>query len=160
MIYSWLIKYTILFGGIGVVLFMLYAYGNYSGRNHVQALWDSEKAATLAITSRAMNERIAENQAARIQSASDNKKLKEDYDKKIIDLGRRRHDGLYFNRAAACGGAAVSAAGTAAGRVNDPAARVRLPGPAEQNLRALADDANVCSIRLKALQSWAAGVGG
>lgn len=156
MISSWLIKYTILLGGIGVVLFMLYAYGNYSGRNHVQALWDIEKAATLAITSRAMNERIAENEAARIQSASVNKKLKEDYDKKIIDLVRRRHDGLYLNRASACGGAAVSAAGTAAGRANDPAARVRLPGPVEQDIRALADDANVCAYRLVGLQAWVA----
>ena len=157
MIQARLLKYAIELIGIVAVAVLLYGYGNHNGRSYVQAKWDSDKAATLIITSKAMAERVAENEAIRTKSVNDNKKLKEDYENKIADLSKRRHDGLFIRKTAACSSTALPAPATATGGANDPATSVRLPGPVEQNLRTLADDANVCAIRLKALQAWVAG---
>lgn len=157
MIYAWLVKNLAWVGGVIFIFASVFGVGNYYGRAHVQAKWDADKASTQDDSFVAINNRIAENEAIRTQSERDNKKIKEDYENKIADLNKRRHDGLYLHKSPACGSAAVSPADSAAGRANDPAPGVRLPGAIEQNLRALADDANVCAIRLRALQEWVAG---
>lgn len=158
MIYPWLIKYAIQLGGIVVVLFILYAYGNHSGRAHVQALWDADKAAKLIDSSNAVRQRVAENQAAWNQSQQDNKKLKADYETKIAALNKRQHGGLYIGKAA-CGSLTLPAPSATPRGTDDPTTSIRLPRSVEQDLRDLAGDANVCAVRLRELQGWVAAAG-
>ena len=152
MIQATLIKYAVLIGALLVALFALYAYGNHNGRAHVQALWDADKAATAIATNAAILKRLADNTAIEKARTAELQKTKETYEKKISDLGKRPHFGLYLPQAPGCNPLALPQASTDTSVIADPPGSVRLPAGVEEDISSLIDKADAIRIRLTALQ--------
>ncbi|WP_239253228.1 hypothetical protein [Candidatus Nitrotoga sp. M5] len=156
MIQAWIAKYIFLIGGVLLLAVLAGLFGYKAGRVHVQEKWDAASAAQLAATSQAIIQRVQENEALRLQHLKESKQRKEDYENEIAALNKRHHDGLFISKAAACDSSpAVRTPQAATSRTDDPPASIRLPGQIEQDLRALADDANRCAVKLRRLQNWA-----
>lgn len=152
MIYATLGRYAVQLGGVLVVVAMIYAYGNSDGRDHVQTLWDEDKAARRTAEHDALTARLLENQSIESERAAELQKTKESYEKQIIDLGKRPLGRLYLPKAALCDSPALSQGGTDTNSTNDPAGSVRLPERVEQDIQSLMSKADVIRVRLTALQ--------
>lgn len=152
MIYATLVRHAIQLGGAFVVLIILYAYGNHSGRAHVQALWDEEKAATAIAANEAIMNRLADNEKLKATRTEELKQVKESYENQIIDLGKRPASRLYLPKAAKCNGITLPSNSANTNGLADPPGSIRLPERVEEDIQSLIDKADVIRIRLTELQ--------
>ena len=139
--------------GLALVGLLTFTHGFVyrAGRAAVRAQWDADIAvrttdALVAEQSARAKEQdlIAKNQKVSAAYAAEKKRRVADA---VVAAGRLSDlESALTN--------ITSADTSATGRADDPAAGVRLSGQIEQNLRDLADDANVCAIRLRELQGW------
>ena len=152
MMQATLIKYAIEGGVALLLLIALYAYGNHDGRDHVQALWDADKASTAIATTAAILKRLADNTVIETARAAELQKTKESYEKQIYDLGKRPHGGLYLPKAPGCNPVALPQTSADTSGITDPPGSDRLPAGVEEDISSLIDKADAIRIRLTALQ--------
>lgn len=154
MIQAALIKYGIIAGVFVTILFGMYLWGDRYGRKQIQALWDADKVVVAEATSKAVANRLLENEKLRLKNLEDMKKVTENYETKLRNRTSALSSGLFLSKAACGDTPTVPGTSPPTPSVDGATAVIRLPDSVEQRLRAIADEANICVIRLKELQDW------